>query len=279
MRFFFLALVLATASTAAATEPPDARAAFVERRGLMEADAQCRLFSPDVRAALGVGAAQARGSLLRAGWTQAGVRTLEAAAVSAARARACSDERTALAAADARRAFSSWINVSAMDFPGWERSWRARRTLDASGWRLSQSIDAPAAATFGVRQRDDVQRLTLIVPLARRETSPADAQLIFRDRARGAVREIPLARRIALGLEAGLPSPGSTASIASVRTRERIDGRQHVVFTFPDTAFAALLALDPRETVELRLTTGRSVQRLYVEVGDIAAARAFLAIR
>ncbi|MGD9982167.1 MAG: hypothetical protein AB7T58_16380, partial [Hyphomonadaceae bacterium] len=67
--------------------------------------------------------------------------------------------------------------------------------------------------------------------------------------------------------------------LPSARTLERIDGRQHAVFTFPDTAFRDLVALDPRETVEIRLTTGRSVQRLLIEVGDIAAARAFLTIR
>jgi hypothetical protein len=39
------------------------------------------------------------------------------------------------------------------------------------------------------------------------------------------------------------------------------------------------VTLDPRETIEIRLESGRASQRLLVEVGDIAAARAFLTIR
>jgi hypothetical protein len=281
MRLFFLALalVLGAVSVASATEPLSARAAFVERRGLLEADAQCRLFTPDIRSALSVGLAQARGALLRSGWTSANMRTLETAAVNAARARACNDQRTTAAAADARRAFSSWINVSAMDFPGWQRSWRARRVIDSSGWRLIQTIDAPIAASFGVRQREQVQRLTLVVAIARRETPPGSAQLILRDASRAGVREITLAQRIAQGLQGGLPSPDAARSIPSIRSLERSDGRQQAVFTFPDSAFRDFVALDPRETVELRLTTGRTTQRLFIEVGDIAAARAFLTIR
>lgn len=278
MRFLILALALGTSTVASATEP-NARTAFVERRGLLEADAQCRLFTPDVRSALSVGLAQARGALLRAGWTSARLRELETAAVNAARSRSCTDQRTASAAEDARRAFASWINVSSMEFPGWDRSWRARRVVDDSGWRLSQAIDAPIAATFGVRQRGELQRLTLSIPLARGETGPTSAQLILRDPARAAVREIALPQRISQGLEAGLPSPGATASVPSSRTVERTNGQQFVIFTFPDTAFRNVVTLDPRETIEIRLQQGRSSQRLLVEVGDIAAARAFLTIR
>lgn len=279
MRSIFLALALATASTAAAADAPNARAAYVERRALLEADAQCRLFTPEIRSALSVGAAQARGALLRAGWTSASLRELESAAVSAARARACNDQRTATAAEDARHAFSSWINVGSMEFPGWDRSWRARRVVDDSGWRLSQTINAPVAATFGVRQRGETQRLTLAIPLARREGPPASAQLILRDASRARVREVALPQRISEGLEAGLPSPAASTSIPSTRTIERRDGQQVAVFTFPDTAFRDLVSLDPRETVEIRLESGRSSQRVFVEVGDVAAARAFLTIR
>jgi hypothetical protein len=51
------------------------------------------------------------------------------------------------------------------------------------------------------------------------------------------------------------------------------------VFVFPDDTLRNVLALDPRESIELRVESGRSVQSLYVEVGDIAAARSFLVIR
>jgi hypothetical protein len=280
MRFsFFFALALGTATIASATEATNARTAYVERRALLEADAQCRLFTPSIRSALIVSAAQARGALLRAGWTNASVRELETAAVNAARSRACDDQRTARSADDARHAFLSWINAGSMEFPGWDRTWRARRVVDDAGWRLSQAIDAPLAATFGVRQRGESQHLTLALPIARGQTAPTSVQLVLRDPARGDVREVALTQRISQGLAAGLPSPSLATQIPSTRTLERERGAQIAVFTFPDTAFRDLLALDPRETVELRLTSGRSVQRLLVEVGDIAAARSFLTIR
>lgn len=279
MRFLILALALGMGASAASATEPNARTAFVERRGLLEADAQCRLFEPSIRAALTVGLAQARGALLRAGWTSANLRELEEAAVNAARARTCADQRTATAAANARRAFASWANAGTMEFPGWDRSWRARRVADQSGWRLSQDIDAPVPALFGVRQAGDVQRLTLAIPLARGVAAPASVQLIIRDTNRGAMREVALPQRISQGLEAGLPSPMASTRIPSVRTIERRNGQQTAVFTFPDTAFRDLVALDPRETVELRLENGRASQSLLVEVGDVAAARAFLTLQ
>lgn len=278
MRFILLALALGTATTASATEP-NARTAFVERRGLLEADAQCRLFDPSIRSALNVGLAQARGALLRSGWTSASLRDLETAAVNAARSRTCSDQRTADAAAAARRSFASWANTGSMLFPGWDRSWRARRVADDFGWRLSQGIEAPTPAMFGVRQVRDVQRLALALPLARGATAPASVQLVMRDRDRGQMREVALPERISQGLAAGLPSPMASTSIPSVRTIETHNGHQIAVYTFPDTAFRDLVALDPRESIEVRLETGRTVQRLLFEVGDVAAARAFLTLR
>ncbi|MBK6703522.1 MAG: hypothetical protein IPG56_07000 [Caulobacteraceae bacterium] len=64
-----------------------------------------------------------------------------------------------------------------------------------------------------------------------------------------------------------------------MRTIGAVNGHQIAVYTFPDTAFRDLVELDPRESVELRLETGRATQRLLIEVGDIAAARAFLTLR
>src|SRR5947207_156183 len=48
-------------------------------------------------------------------------------------------------------------------------------------------------------------------------------------------------------------------------------------FRFPDQATAELARLDPREAVAVEfLFPGDQVRRAYVEVGDFAAARAFL---
>lgn len=280
MRAVLLAsvLLLGFTASAAAQGGPNAREAYVERRGLLEVDAQCQLLQPSVRDALSISAAQARGSLLRAGWTSAQMRTLENTVVSAARARPCNDPRTRTAAEDARRVVAQWVNAGTMEFPGWERRWTARRANE--GWRLSQAIDAPLPAVFGVRQSADAaQRLTLLIPVARGETAPSRARLILRNPQR-ARDEVSLNQRIALGLEAGAPSPIGALTVPSTQTVERLSGgRSQAVFAFPDTAFRDLVLLDPRESVVLEVQNGRATHRLLVEVGDIAAARAFLTIR
>jgi hypothetical protein len=282
MRLLFLAAALTlTPMAASANDAPNARAAYAERRGLLEADAQCNLFTPDIRAALQVSAAQTRGALLRSGWSDAQMRELESAAVNAARARRCGDPRTTEAADDARHAFARWVSAGTMQFPGWERTWIARRAVTSEpAWRLSQTIVAPRSATFGVRETDGRQHLVLVVPIARGAAAPASAALVMRDTARAQVTQISLPRRIAYGIEAGVPAPNAAQRVPSARTIERVDGgRNQAVFTFPDTAFRDLLALDPRESVELELSSGRNSQSLYAEVGDINAARAFLTIR
>lgn len=271
--------LLGLASAASATEAPNARAAYVERRGLIEVDAQCRLFTPDIRAALNVGLAQARGALLRSGWSNAQMRELDQTVVAAARARQCGDPRTASAAADARTAFASWAYAGSMAFPGWEREWLARRS-SVTGWRLSQAIDAPVAAVFGVREADGVQRLTLAVAVARGQTPPSAARLLMRDPARARAVEVTLPQRMSYGLEAGAPPVTGAFATQSTRSIERLDGgRSQALFVFPDTAFQTLLALDPRESVVIEVQNGRALQRLLVEVGDVAAARGFLTIR
>ncbi|MBN8606805.1 MAG: hypothetical protein J0L81_07795 [Caulobacterales bacterium] len=274
MRALLLAAVLTAtlASVASATEGPNAREAYVERRGLLEADAQCRLLTPSIRAALQVGVTQARGSLLRAGWSNAQMRQLESAVVSAARARACNDARTHEAATGANRSFAQWANAGTMQFPGWERTWTARRA--AGGWRLSQNIDGPLAATFGVRDSDNAQRLTLVIADA------TSARLVMRDARRAGPVEVTLPQRMSYGLAAGAAPTTAAQSVPSTRSVERLSGgRSQAVFVFPDTAFRDLLALDPRESVEIHVTQGRATHRLLVEVGDIAAARAFLTLQ
>ncbi|MGE0741082.1 MAG: hypothetical protein AB7O98_07045 [Hyphomonadaceae bacterium] len=279
MRRILIALALLAPAVAHADEP-NARTVYVERRGLVEADAQCRLFTPAIRSALQAGVSQARGSLLREGWSTGRLRELDQAVVAAAQSRACTDARTQTAAAEAREAFAHWLNASAMEFNGWQRTWLARRTVGANGWRLSQAIDAPIAAIFGVRERDNAQRLTLTIAFARGQTGASTARLILRDAGRTGAAEISLPQRVSYGLEAGAPPATAALTIPSTRTIEPIDNRRsQAVFVFPDSAFRALLALDPRESVVLEVRTGRATQRVLVEVGDIAAARAFLAIR
>ena len=255
----------------------EAQMAYVERRGLLEADAQCRVLAPPVRAAMEASLDQARGALLRGGWTEPRIQDLDRAARSAARARPCDDPRTAAAAQRADAGYQAWRRAPSMTFEGAERVWIARRSPDAEGWRLRQ--DAPERAVFGVRESDGAQRLTLLVQ-APRNTQFSTAQLLLRDPARANTAILDLPGRQARGLEAGAPSPQTARRFwANTRTFEQPEsGARLMTFTFPDEAFEALMALDPRETIEARLGAESDAQRVLIEVGDIRAARAFLGL-
>lgn len=280
MRALTLAAALCVAVTTAASAQnttPNAQALFVERRALLDADERCHLFTPNVRHALEAGAAQASGVLLRSGWTSARLSELEQAAVGAARGRACGDPRTASAARAAEAGFASWSRTYSMTFPARERTWVARRSADVNGWRLYQQIAVPAAATFGVREVSDAQRLTLSMPAS--AAAPASAQLVMRDPARAGTNILDLRGRTSTGLAAGLPSANTSQHFfASARRTEREGDASRIVFTFPDAAFQQMMRLDPRESVAVDIETAGQTQRYIVEVGDVAAARAFLAI-
>jgi hypothetical protein len=273
---FAALLLLSLAPPAWASE---AQIAYVERRGLLETDAQCHVLEPNVRLAMQASLVQSRGALLRSGWTAGRIGELEAATVSSARQRPCNDPRTAEAATRAHAGFQAWVRAPSMIFQGAARSWTARRSVDQSGWRLRQDTPAPNAATFGVRETAGVQHLTLDLPLAR-GAPPATAQLVFRDPARADLRFLDVPGRRVRGLEAGLPSPQSVQRFwASGRTIETgQDGARRIVFEFPDAAFEAMSGLDPRETVEARLGADASSPRVLIEIGDLMAARAFLAL-
>ncbi|MCR6646536.1 MAG: hypothetical protein NVV62_19475 [Terricaulis sp.] len=274
MRLIFFATALAFASSAAA-EAQSPQAVLVERLGLIKLGDRCRLLSPGPRAALEAGAAQARGALLRAGWNDARLSELDAAVDGAAQNRACTDPRTQAAAADAREAYEQWAHTPVMEFGGWRRNWTARRATGPNRWRLSQTIDANTS--FGVRELSGGQALSLVL----NQTSATGARLILRDPRRARAGALDLTARVAYGLEAGAPAPGAaTRTFPSARsTEQRPGGAAQTVFTFTDEAFQTMLALDPRESVVIELRGARTSERLLVEVGDLAAARAFLMLR
>jgi|GEM_PF-2255461 len=278
--YILLAAASLAITTTTAFADPSARALYVERRGLIEADARCHLFDPPVRAALQVTALQARGVLLRGGWSLDQVGQLEQATVEAAQQRACNDPRTRSAALIARQAYNSSFRSNVMEFPGWSRAWSARRVAGSDGWRLRQDVPGPMAANFGVRQSASGEQLVLILPAANEQSGPSNAQLELRNPNRPA-GALDLATRMAGGLEATAPDPLNSISLAqSARLIEHPGWFQTtIVFVFPNAAFRMLCQLDPRESVALNLATPAGPERLLVEVGDIAAAAGFLSTR
>jgi len=276
VRLFILIGVLAFSSAASAQAAPSAQPAFAERAGLLQFDARCHVFSADVRLGVQAGAAQARGALLRGGWTDAQVDALQQAAANAADARACNDPDIAQAATRARTAFETWARSSTITFAGGERAWLARRYPDAAGWRLRQDIPSPAGV-FGVRGDSGAEQLSFAAPLGDGMTAPPAAQLIVRDPNRARANfDVP--GRLARGLAANAPSPAAAQTFwANARSVQTTPQGRFMVFAFPNAAFQALLALDPREAVEVRLGADGQGQRFLIEVGDLVAARAFLA--
>ncbi|MGE3142566.1 MAG: hypothetical protein AB7L65_04550 [Hyphomonadaceae bacterium] len=274
MRRLILAFFLLTC-TAAAAQTQNAQSLYAERRALLEADSACRLFTAPVRGALQAGAWQARGALLRSGWTSAGLAELESAAINAARARRCGDARTEAAAERVRASFGGWSRLASMRFPGGERAWTATRFAGAEGWLIAQEIASPRRAVFGLYQRGNESVVALIAPLRAGEQAPATAEIALRDplRARTSLFDVP--GRNAHGLAAGVPSAQSAQRIMARNRRVETpaSGVRQVIFVYPSDLLTRMAALDPREAASVQF--GR--ERILIEIGDIAAARAFLA--
>ena len=254
------------------------QAAYVERRGLLEVDARCQLLTPQARAAIEIGAAHARGLLRNAGWNENDVIALDAAATNAAARRACADARNTSAAADAESTYAAWRRLASMEFAGRERTWTALRIPDPEGWLLRQ--DANGGAIFGVRQTADGQHLAIKLTMPANQPPAAAATLLMRDRTRTRLNLAPIPGQASAGLASVAPYPASARRfLANGWDRNVVaDEQRTLVFSFPDAAFIALLALDPREAVEIRVGDGPNATRFFVEVGDLAAARAFLAL-
>ena len=276
MRAFALAVVFTALAGPAAAAGADVL--FAERSALLAADRRCDLFSPQLRQALEASTFQARGALLRSGWTAARADALARGAARDVSNRRCDDPVLARAAADARAGFSGWTRTMGMTFPGGERVWSARRAADPQGFYIRQDIPGPRPAVFGVRRVGDGGSLMLVMPLRPGEAVPATARLSFRDTASAPRSIADTPGRTGHGLASLAASPATArvthASARAVETGER--GARAVVFTFPDATLYAMKGLDPREAMTLTLD-GRTPITLYVEVGDIAAAHAFLA--
>jgi hypothetical protein len=267
MRWGLFLLMCALAAPAAAKAPD---AAFAERSVVLAVDRRCDVLDERLRAALAASATQARGALLRAGWSEARVDTLSSQVRAAAARWPCDDPKVAQAVADARLGFDGWAKIPSMRFPGTERAWSARRTPDPEGFLVRQ--DAQGAA-FGLRP----EGLALALPLSGAEAAPASARLVFRDVVRSprSMADLPGASSAPLAQRA----PSRTMSAYAIATSRKIESKKdarRALFAFPADAAGKLALLDPREAVLVELDGRKPV---LIEVGDFAAARMFLAAR
>jgi hypothetical protein len=266
---------------------------YYERALMSAADSRCRLFTPDIAAALEAASAQARGAALRAGAAEPALQATAAQAQAKAAATACSSPDLRLVADRVRQAFKGYVGVLRMSFPGEMAGWSADRSLPAHTpvWRLTQSAPLGSGVlTFGLAgQWSDPQALVAVTG-TNGTGAPYAARLLIRDPARASE---PYLNQIRAGSAAKLPlwarTPPRSASLvfeASARGPAAASlsppgAASAIAFRFPDPAVKALAALDPREAVTVELLyagrDGDVTRNAYIEVGDFAAGLAFLA--
>jgi hypothetical protein len=265
---------------------------FYQRAVMTAADGACRLFSPDVGAALAASKAQARGAALRSGADAAGLAAVEAQAASAGAA-GCRSPEIAAAAEQVRAAFAGYARLDHMDFPGEFASWLAERPAQDTDthWRAYQRDRFGwDVLEFGLAGHGADRPLTAVATFAD-GAQPYGARLVMRDAA--ATTEPYLDVRQAdidghLPIDARLPPRSATRVFEAGEMKPADKGLITPAnagawsFAFPQAASDAMADLDPRESVAVEFLfagdDGEAVRTAYVEVGDFAAARAFQAI-
>jgi len=264
--------------------------AYYERAVMAFADQRCHLFSPDLAAALNAAQAQARGAAMRAGMGAAQLDGVQTRAANAAGSVACNSRDIAIAAGRVRQAFDSYSRLQTMTYRGDVSSWWANRAASRNytTWRLSQAQRFGwNSMIFGIGGRGADTGLLAVANFAD-GAKPYSARLVLRDSARAPEPFLNMIRASSDGhlpLSARMPPASATRDFfpQARGDADRLllpgDAPSAVAFRFPDAAADALARLDPRESVavEFLFSSGQAVRTAYVEVGDFAAGRAFLA--
>ena len=260
---------------------------FYERAVMSAADQRCRLFAPDLAAALAAATAQARGAALRAGTAPYVLIQSEKTARARAATADCRSADVATAAARVRGAFAGFAKLTRLTYDGDVAGWAADRNLYRTArWRLSQETAFGGdRMAFGLAGTQGPGALIAVGRFAD-GAQPYAAHLVMRDQTRSAG---PYLSRFSVGSTAGLPLPqrlppaaAQKAFTAAARAPAGPDllpkgAPSGWAFRFPDSVAVELAQLDPREAVAVDfLFPGDMVRRAYVEVGDFAAGRAFL---
>jgi hypothetical protein len=275
-------VLLAALPAVASAQPADL---FYERTVMSALGDRCRLFTPEVSAALAASAAQARGAALRGGMDRRALATMEREARARAGRTRCRSAEVAATAARVKDAFAAYERISRMSYPGDAAEWRADRGAGRTArWRLAQDARLGRNhVTFGIVGREGADALVAVADLDPRKP-PYTARLILRDdeRTLGPYLD-PRGRKDQLSHK--LPPPGATRTFlaeARAPAEESLlpeDARGGWAFRFPAAAAGALARLDPREAVAVEFVfPGDKVRRAYFEVGDFAAGRAFLRV-
>ncbi len=270
-----LALALAAVATSASAAPSAASGLLYERALMAQAGRRCGLFAPAVTSALDASRTQARGAALRAGDTAQALDALESRATARAAAADCRAPGLLTAAARVRGAFADYARLSVMRFPGARSAWRAERPdlrLPGDRWRLVQALPG----TGGWLLFGSVSGRPALLDARRGAAPAASVRLRLRNPARLASPFLaaPPPPSVSRTFLASGRSPAARALLPAGAATGQL-------YAFPPDAMAALARLDPGEAAQVELVypaAGRErTDAAPVEVGDLAAALAFLA--
>ncbi len=266
--------------------------AFYERAVMTAADQHCRLFAPELGSALQAAKAQARGAALRSGLAGATLDQVEQRADAKIAATPCGSRDILTAATRVRAAFDGYAKLQQMSYPGDIAGWAADRSTSrrVAIWKLSQTGPfAGGQLKFGLAGGDGPSSLVAVASFSD-GAEPYAARLVMRDvtLAPEPFIDVIQASHGKTPLFARTPPRSATRAVLA-EARASADptllprgARQGVAFRFPRSAAEALSRLDPREAVAIDFlfaaaNGAEQVRTAYVEVGDFAAGRAFLA--
>ncbi|HEX4198229.1 MAG TPA: hypothetical protein VHZ26_12380 [Caulobacteraceae bacterium] len=266
--------------------------AFYERAVMTAADQRCRLFSPELGSALQAAEAQARGAALRSGYNSTTLSQVEQRADAKIASLPCGSPDIATAATRVRAAFDGYAKLQRMSYPGDLAGWTADRSTSrrVAIWKLSQADQfGGGRLVFGLAGGDGPSALVAVASFPD-GAQPYAARLVMRDASLAPEAFINMIQAGAgkAPLSARTP-PRSATRAFMAEARANADptllpagARQGVAFRFPKSAAQTLATLDPREAVAIDFliatpSGAEQVRTAYVEVGDFAAGRAFLA--
>jgi hypothetical protein len=255
---------------------------FYERSFIAALNERCGLFDARSTSALHAARLQVRGALIRA---EVGEAVLdEALAVSdrAAMALDCEDEETLDLAERFRDAFSGYLILRTMDFPGEIRGWSTDRGPLAYGqgwvgWQDAEPLRAGVAAfsdgpALAVLAPQDAGRLTGARLVLRDETVEPG---LFDPTIGGLLPPRPGAEWVRYAPPDHANRQYWAADRLGATDSEALGGPG---FRFGEDAAIALAAADPRDTARIDFIgpLGEPTAQIWIEVGDFAAALAFL---
>ncbi|WP_203293268.1 hypothetical protein [Maricaulis parjimensis] len=281
----FLSAALAALALTGAGQASTAGEIYGERALALAIDDRCQLFTDRERMALNAARLQARGTLLREGVSTAALDDYTEDLHAQAARTACDLPEVADLRQRVGEAFLAWQTIRDMDFPGGQYDWHATRSImpGAPHWAVRQTA---GAMTLGLSRDNGDYRFSAALPAI---PGAASAVLVTRDTGQAPDLYDPT-------MDGHFPAPEGaewadwtppgfarsvvwTSGQGDQAEREGLGGEENsLVFHFSNRASDQLSTLDPREAalIEVLGRDGAVLARFFFEVGDFAAARAFI---